>query len=483
MNVERQTVTGLKWSTSAKLLTQATSWCVTLVVIRLLAPADYGLMALSAVVMSTFAGIAELGLGASLVQARNPTRIDLARVSGALILTNSAYALTVCLGAPVLSDAFGQPDLRRIVQVSSAQFILGALAAVPESLAYREMRFKWLAAADIAAGVATSAITLVLAVSGFGVWALVLGNLAGIAVRTVMLIAGGTVVRPDFSLRGIGPYLRFGGAWSVSRFAWQLTYQADVLIAGRFLSHEAVGLYSVAVQLANLPLQKTMSILNQVAFPAIARLQEELPRMRRRLLEAIRLLGLGATPALWGVCAVAPEFVAIVLGKQWSAVALPMQAVALVAPLRIVSGIFSTALSALGRADMSLANNLVSLVVFALAFLYGVRWGLEGLAGAYAVAVVISFVLNFPRSSRVLGISARQLCAACRSSLISGLAMLAAVTCARLAVHDLSEIIRLPALIALGAVAYLGTSSLLDRAAWTDVKKLVAALRAPASAV
>ena len=72
MNVERQTVTGLKWSTSAKLLTQATSWCVTLVVIRLLAPADYGLMALSAVVMSTFAAIAELGLGASLVQARNP---------------------------------------------------------------------------------------------------------------------------------------------------------------------------------------------------------------------------------------------------------------------------------------------------------------------------------------------------------------------------------------------------------------------------
>ena len=482
MNVERQTVVGLKWGTATKLLTQATSWCVTLVVIRLLAPADYGLMALSAVVMSTFAGIAELGLGASLVQARNPTRIDLARVGGALILMNGGCALMVCLGAPLFAYAFGQPDLQRIVQVSSAQFLLAALAAVPESLAYREMRFKWLAAADIAAGVVGSAITLVLAVSGFGVWALVIGNLVGMAVRTFMLIAGGKVVRPDFSLRGIGQYLRFGGAWSASRFAWQLTYQADVLIAGRFLSQEAVGLYSVAVQLANLPLQKTMSILNQVAFPAIARLQEELPRMRRRLLDAIRLLGFGTTPALWGLCAVAPEFVAIVLGKQWGAVAPLLQAVALVAPLRIASGIFSTAMSGLGRADIGLANNLVSLVVFALACLCGVRWGAEGLAGAYAVAVVISFVLNFPRSSRALGISSRQLYAACRSSLISGLVMMAVVACARLAVHDLSEIVRLPVLVALGAVAYLGTSSVLDRAVWTDAKKLVAALRAPASA-
>ena len=121
-------------------------------------------------------------------------------------------------------------------------------------------------------------------------------------------------------------------------------------------------------------------------------------------------------------------------------------------------------------------------MVFALACLCGVRWGAEGLAGAYAVAVVISFVLNFPRSSRALGISSRQLYAACRSSLISGLVMMAVVACARLAVHDLSEIVRLPVLVALGAVAYLGTSSVLDRAVWTDAKKLVAALRAPASA-
>src|SRR5262249_33733739 len=154
-----------------------------------------------------------------------------------------------------------------IVQVSASQFLLAALAAVPESIAYREMRFRWLATTDITAGLATSATTLALAVAGAGVWALVIGNLIGLTARTAMLLAGGTVVRPQFTLRGMSQFMKFGGAWSASRFAWQLTYQADVLIAGRLLTQDAVGLYSVAVQLANLPLQKAMSVLNQVAFP------------------------------------------------------------------------------------------------------------------------------------------------------------------------------------------------------------------------
>jgi teichuronic acid exporter len=477
MDVERQTLSGLKWSTTAKLFTQITSWCVTLVVIRLLVPADYGLMALSAVIMSVFAGIAELGLGASLIQARNPTREDLARVSGALFLLNGTCMLIICASAPLFAQIFGHPSLERIVQVSSLQLALGALGSVPESIAYREMRFRWLAAIDITSGLVTSGTTLALALLGVGVWALVIGNLAGLAMRTVVLLAGGTVVAPQLRLRGMGHFLRFGGAWSASRFAWQLTYQADVILAGRLLTQEAVGLYSVAAQLANLPLQKAMSVLNQVAFPAIARLQEELPRMRRRLLDAIRLVGFGAIPALWGISAVAPEFVAAVLGKHWNAAVLPLQTVALVAPLRIVAGLFSTAICALGRADLDLINNVITLVMFPIVLICGVHWGVSGLAISYALAVVASCVLNFPRMFRTVGIPARQVLGAFGMSLLAGVGMLVAVAVARYGLGDLPDATRLAVLIAVGGAAYLGLLSILDRAIWSDLRRLASALR------
>lgn len=479
MSLERQVVVGLKWGLTAKLLTQIVAWAVTLLVIRLLVPSDYGLMALASVVVSIFAGIAELGLGASLIQARTVMQNDLARVAGALLVLNGACGAIVVVAAPLFAEVFGHPRLELIVQVSSARFLLGALAAIPEALGYRDLRFRWLAATDIASGLAASTATLVLALFGAGVWALVWGGLAGQTVRTATLILGSKFVRPSFALSGIGQLVRFGGAWSAARFAWQLTYQTDVLIAGRFLGQGAVGIYAVAAQLANLPLEKTMGIVNQVAFPAIAKLQEELPRMRHRMLGAIRLLGFCAIPILWGVGSVAPEFVDVVLGDQWQAVILPLQLIAIVAPLRILATLFATAISALGRADVELVNTLMSLVAFVGALLVGVRWGVDGLAGAYAGAVTLSFLLTFPRTARIVGIPLREIFVTCRSSVVCGVAMLTAVGGARFALDNIPEWLRLAILTGLGAAVYVGTLFALDRAIWTDARKVVAALREP----
>jgi O-antigen/teichoic acid export membrane protein len=475
MRLERQVISGIKWSAGAKLVTQAITWGVTLIVLRLLAPADYGLMALCTVVVAIVGGVAELGLGAALIQAAQLTRSQIAKISGALLVFNSAAAALVCLVAPLLAIVFNQPQLERLVQVLSIQFLLSFLAAVPEALAQRDLRFRWLAWIEFAAGITTSAVTLVLALDGAGVWALLLGTLAGSALRAAALLAGGTFVVPSLDPTGIGKLIKFGGAWSATRFAWQLTYQADVLIASRFLTQEAVGLYSVAVNLANMPLQKAMGIINPVAFPALSKLQEDTPHLRRRLVDAIRLLGFGAIPVLWGLSAVAPEFVHLVLGPGWVGVILPLQVIAIVAPLRIVATLLATAISALGRPEVELLNTVVGLAVFLAAFMIGVWWGVAGLAFAYLAAVCVSFALNFPRTSRVVEIPATRIAAACRSSVVAGVVMLLAVYGLRLALDDLSELWRLPLLIAAGALAHLGVLSALDPAIWSEARRAVVA--------
>lgn len=476
-SIERQAIAGLKWGLVAKLLIQLFSWAVTVLVIRLLVPADYGLMALCAVVLAVVSGVAELGLGASLIQARNLSQADLARVAGILLVLNITCAAVVALAAPLIASVFGHPRLELIIRVASVQLLLAALAAVPEALAYRDMRFKWLAAVDTASAFGASAATLGLALYGAGVWALVLGSLTGAGLRTALLIARSPFVRPVFGLRGIGHFLRFGGAWSGARFAWQLTYQADVLIGGRFLSETALGTYSVASQLANLPLYKAMSLVNQVAFPAIARLQDELPRMRRRILDGIRMLGFAAVPALFGLSAVAPELVQVVLGERWSAVVLPLQIMALVAPMRMLATLLATAISAVGRADVELVNTLVSLGVFVAAFLVGVRFEVTGLAAAYAAAVALSFIVNFRRTVRVVGISLREIGGACGSTVVAGLAMLVAVAAVRPLLGVEADVLRLPSLVAAGAVTYLGVLVLLDRAIFSEARNVLGALR------
>jgi O-antigen/teichoic acid export membrane protein len=477
MSIERQAVSALKWSTISKVVGQSVAWAVTLLVIRLLSPDDYGLMAISAVIISIVASIAELGLGASIVQSQVISKDELAKVAGALLVLNLGLGMLVGLGAPLTDVLFDDPRLIDVVRVSALHFLFNAVATVPQSLAYREMRFKWLAFIDLTTSLLASLSTLALAWWGAGVWALVFGSLAGAACRTTLLLARGGAVRPTLGLQGIGHHLRFGGKMTVARMAWQLVYQSDVLIAGRFFTKEAVGIYSVSLHLATLPMQKAMSILNQVAFPTVARMQDELPRLRARLLDASRLLSFVAVPALWGISAVSPEFVTLALGERWLGAIFPLQVVTLVVPLRMLSTVFGASVSALGRADVDLRNMLVSSAVLPIAFLAGAQWGVEGLALSWVVAVPLMFWVNFPRTSRVLGIKLREVGASIYGSIAAGIVMYGAVWGARLALSSAPELYRLVALIAVGAATYLAAAALLDRQIWVDVKRMTAALR------
>lgn len=479
MSLERQTAAGLKWSAAGKLLSQAFTWVVTLALLRLLAPADYGLVALSSVVIATIAAIADVGMGASLVQARDVNRTELARAAGALMLVNGAAAVLLALAAPWIADVFDTDDalLTSVLRVSALQFVLNALAVVPQSMAYREMRFKWLSLLDVLAAVVSSLATLLLALAGQGVWALVLGSLGGAALRTLLLLALGTWAWPQFALRGLGHHLRFGGAVTASRIVWQLAHQADIVVAGRTMSRDAVGLYAVVMQLATLPMQKTMSVLNQVAFPAMARLQDELPRLRARLIAAIRLLFFAAVPALWGIAGVAPEIVELLLDERWAGAVFPLQMASLAAPLRMLAAVLSTAIAAVGRADLDLRNSITTFVVFVAAFMVGAHWGVDGLAASWIGAVALVFALNWPRASGVLGMRLNQLLSAGHAPVAGGLAMLGVVWATRLALPGLALWARLPLLVLAGAGAYLGVVTLLDRSIWNELRRFLVALR------
>ncbi len=477
MDVERKTVVALKWSVVAKLLGQLISWGVTLIVLRLLAPADYGLMAIVTVIIAMIAGLAEFGFGASLIQTPTLDRRELARIAGALGALNIGCGVLVAASAPLIAAWLGEPRLQLLIQVSALQFLFAAVEIVPQALVHRDMDFARVARVEIVATVVGSLGTLALALAGAGVWALVLGGLAGAAARAVGFAALGGFVWPSLTLGGIGHHIRFGGIVTITRVLWKVTYQMDTLIAARFFTREVLGLYSVAMHLATLPMSKAMGVVNQVAFPAVARLQDELPRLRVRLLESLRLLALIAIASLWGIAAVAQEFVDVVLGEKWHEAETALQLVSVVAPMRMLMAVLATALAASGHADLELRNQIVSALVLPAGFAIGIHWGLNGLAASWVVAVPAICALNFRRTAGTLGLRLGDVLGAVRAPLLAGALMLAAVMLARLGLTDYTEAVRLPVLIAAGAVVYAGSVWALDRGIWIDVRRVAAALR------
>lgn len=404
MQVRDRFLHGLKWSAIGKLGSQLLSWAATVVVMRLLQTSDYGLMMMTMVVITLLSNLNEFGFGSALVRGETLDRRVCGAVFGAMLCVATALNLLLWLGAEPLARFFNDPRLAELLRPAGLIFLISALSTVPESVLRREMDFKAIAYADVASVIATSVTSLGLAYAGHGVWALLLANLVGAAVRTVLLhLQSHTRVWPNADFRQLRPLLSYGSNLTASRFTWWFMAQADALIGGKLLSASALGVYSVALTLASLPLQKSMQVVNQVAFSAIARLKNAGQPVQPELLRGLRSLSLISLPACALLALLAEPLVLLVSGSQWAPAAVPLQLMALAVPLRLCSAILATALIATGHAGADFKNTLSGAVVMPAAFLAGAWFGgTNGLAAAWTVGVPLVFLINFPRSARLL---------------------------------------------------------------------------------
>src|SRR5258707_12507838 len=173
--LRQRVMRALGWALSGRLLAQAASWVITLVVIRLLTPDDYGLMALATIFVTLVALVNELGMGGALIQADRLTNAQIRQTFGIVIVVQAAFGLLIIATALPVALFFSDARLAPILQVSSLQFFFLAFAIIPEALLMRALEFRLKAYVDTLSQLVGSVVTLALALYGFGVWALVWG--------------------------------------------------------------------------------------------------------------------------------------------------------------------------------------------------------------------------------------------------------------------------------------------------------------------
>jgi len=400
-------LSSLAWTASIKYIAQGFSWICFLLIVRILDPADFGLMAEASLIIGFLSMMGELGVGAALIQKDDLSTDEIARNFGFLLVVNGALCGLLLAGAPLIASYFDEPRLVPMLQVLSAIFILMALYALPQAALMREMEFKARSLIELLAAVSSSLTTLAAAYWGGGVWALVWGSLA----LHLMFMVGYSVaspqrIWPQFSLVGMNRFISFGGYLTAERMVWYFSTKADIFIGGKFVPSTALGIYSVAMSLASLPLEKLSPILTQVAFPAFAKIQNDPTRVGEYFLKAVRLFANVVFPVCGGIIITAPEGIRLVLGEKWIGVVVPLQLLALIVPLRCIGVLYSPALTGLGMPRVAFTNVVMNAAIMAVAFVVG-AWsaGLLGLCYAWVVGYLIVFVVISGPSLRCLGLS------------------------------------------------------------------------------
>lgn len=385
---------------------QMISWLITILVMRLLSPEDYGIAAMGATLITLISLISEFGFGTAVVQAKEISREQCASVFGAALIFGLCAFAVVMLLSPLVSTFYNDERVSKVIQLSGLTFLLASLSTIPDAMLRRQLNFKTLSLIDFGATLVGSAVTYTLALLDFAYWSLILGPLAYSACRTIAL--HGVVSERVFPSLRIGlavSLIRFGGQVAIARLAGYAVTQSDIIFAGRFLGKEALGLYTVALDLALMPINKVMSIVNQIALPALAKTSRERPEAQGdELLAGLRLVAYVIFPCLWGIAAIAPWLLPALLGDKWLPAIAPLQIVALALPMRVVSNFISTATVSFGRADIEIKDKLTSALVFPLSFFIGVQYGVVGLAAAWCAALPISLLINLRRTRVAFGI-------------------------------------------------------------------------------
>lgn len=449
---------------------------MTIVIVHILSPAAYGLMALAMMTIGLLSVLDELGLGSAIVQRRHVSAELIRQVYGLVIVFNLCLYGIVFFAAPYIADFFSEPRLTDITRILALQLPILSFAIIPNALLRRQMRFKGQSLVYFAATTSNSACTLVLALQGYGVWSLVGGSLCAVFVRVVGLnLIARYWCLPKFSFRGMLDVAVFGSLVTFDRLLWYILSQLPTLIIGRVLGKEILGFFSVASQLSSLPTQKISEILNQVGFSAFSRIQDDLAQVRAHLLRGARMLCFVGFPVFFGISSVAPELVTVLLGSKWAPAIFPLQILSLTGMIGLMQVAIKPAIVGVGRPDVGVVNLSVNGLFTLAALLVGVRWGLDGVCWAYLVVRPFRFLITLKLYLGVLKMSVRQFLWAMLPSFGGAAIMYVGVELIRAAVRTWLSLDapRLALLVVVGVAIYAAFMWLFQRNACREMLVLL----------
>lgn len=300
-------------------LVQVTSLLTTLLLARLLSPEEIGIYAAGTVLTGFLVMFAEGGLRGALIQRQTEIEDSADTVFWATAATGVLMSLGALAASPLVTLLFRDPLAGEIAAITSGMLLMHALTNVPDGLLQRQFNFKRRLIVDPARAIGFGAVAVVLAASGFGVWSLVIGNYASMAVWLV-----GTWVlgrwRPG---RGRASYrlwrelARYAYPLLIQSVVWQIREAGQAALVGRFLGTASLGQFRYGRRVGLLPTQAVVQVGSYVLFPAFSRLADDPERLKQAFLRSLRWLWLATAPVAAMIIALGEHAVVILLGDRW----------------------------------------------------------------------------------------------------------------------------------------------------------------------
>lgn len=452
-NLKSKTLSSLAWKFAERCGAQGIQFVVSIILARLLTPADYGLIGLITVFLAIAMVFAQSGLGQALVQHKEIDHEEFSTVFYFSMVFSIVLYLILFLCAPLIAGFYNEPKLTAIVRVLGTTVIIGAVNSVQQAYVQKTMQFKRFFYSTLTGTLISAIIGVAMAYAGYGVWALVGQQISNQAINTVVLWF--TVKwRPKFVFSVKKGLRLFSYGWKLLCSSLLDTVYNNLysLIIGKFYSAADLGYYNRGKQFPMLLIQNINSSIDSVLFPVLSEAQDDKERLKSMVRRSIVTSTFIIFPCMAGLAAIATPLTKLLLTDKWLPAVPFIQFCCFIYAFWPIHTANLQAIKATGRSDIFLKLEIIKKTIGVIALCVSIPFGLYAMMWASCFSAVLSSFINASPNKKLLGYSYLEQVKDMLPSFLLSLVMCGTVMCFN--VLNLNAVLTMILQISVGILVY-----------------------------
>ena len=390
---------GLLWSVVEVLVKRGFDLIVTLVLANILFPEQFGIIGMATVVTSFVLVLSDVGISSALIQKAKEDLKDnhlFTSFWAGIIWAIFLYAVVYFILTPLVSDFYSQPILLKVIPILSLPILISSFNNIQQAILKRALDFKKIALVKNTASFVGGTGAIIMALNGFGIWALVFNVVFPFFVMLPLFFYA-TKWLPKFvwDTQSFKEIFSFGLYTLGTSIIINITTHIDYLIIGKLISAAALGAYTFAFMLTNLIRAQITSMLNRVMFPFYSSIQSDLGAVTAHYLKIIKYYAIIIYPLMLGILLFSDTIIIDFFGQKWFDAIKPAKILAISVLVTVLTNGYNLIFRSIGKPKLEMLIQLGVLVFFLIPAIYlGANYnGIIGVSYGIVAASVLNFIV------------------------------------------------------------------------------------------
>lgn len=453
-SLKKKTVKGVAWTSLDQVATLGFAFVIGVILARLLSPSDYGLLAMIAIFNAIAFAFINSGFGNALIRKPDLTEDDNSTAFYFNVVAGVVMTGVIWLIAPLAATFYDKPILTQLLRVEGFLLIISSLTIVQNTQLSRALNFKAKMIINIASQVIAGVVAIYAAYHGFGVWSLVIQHFANSIIRLILLwIISPWRPRGKWNKASFRYLWGFGSKMLASGLLDTIYTNIYPIVIGKLYSAADLGQYKRARDFASIPSAGLTGVIQQVTFPVLSQIQEDVARLSRNYRRMLRFTVFLVFPIMIGMAVLAHPLVISLVTDKWAQCVPYLQVLCLSFLWYPVHAINLTLLQVKGRSDLFLRLEIIKKVIITIAIIISVPFGIMGICIGSVCSSIICLAINTYYTGKLIQVGFFRQMTDMAPTLLASLAMGAVIYFAVMPFNN--DIIKLAIGIPLGMIFYL----------------------------